>query len=523
MSYLVLARKWRPKFFSEVSGQDHVVKALQNSLKQNKVHHAFLFSGTRGVGKTTIARLLAKALNCEKGVLEDPCGDCSSCQSIDNGNHMDLLEVDAASQTGVDDMRAMLENSAYTPTSGRYKIYLIDEAHQLSLSSFNALLKTLEEPPPHMKFLLATTKSDKIPITVLSRCLKFNLKRISEENIALRLKNICDQEQVKYQDKAIELISKMADGSMRDGLSLLDQALAYEDYSLSTEQVSEMLGTIDNKYALNILSAVLSQDKDALVDSLNAVDELYPDYKGLLDTIASLTQSVAFMQVIGLRDNDSINDDNEFLQEIASSFSSELIQLIYQISIIGKKDIELAPSPKEGFTMTILRMFAFQLDHSSSTQPSKMKINSKETLVKPLKIEATKENKKKDNSTANQSLSIERWTSEVSKMDLKGSVKQLASHCTVGELEKGNLILSIDPEHDNFPERIINDLAKYIIAAFTNVQTVKIKVLRTNGSTLAKKRSEQQEEQEIMNQSRNDSDPNLQKFIEKMGGKIVES
>ena len=347
MSYLVLARKWRPKFFSEVSGQNHVVKALQNSLKQNKVHHAFLFAGTRGVGKTTIARLLAKSLNCEKGVVAEPCGKCGSCQSIDEGSFMDLIEVDAASQRGIDDTRELLENSQYTPTSGRFKVYLIDEVHQLTKEAFNALLKTLEEPPPHMKFLLATTESEKIPITVLSRCLKFNLKKISEDNITLRLKEICDQEKIKYEDRAIELISEMADGSMRDGLSLLDQALAYEDYSLSTEQVSQMLGTIDNKYALNILSAILSQDKGALMESLNAVDDLYPDYKGLLDTMASLTQSVAFIQVIGSENNDANKDETHFLENIANSVSPELIQLIYQISIMSKKDIELAPSPKE--------------------------------------------------------------------------------------------------------------------------------------------------------------------------------
>ena len=434
MSYLVLARKWRPKFFSEVSGQNHVVKALQNSLKQNKVHHAFLFAGTRGVGKTTIARLLAKSLNCEKGVVAEPCGKCGSCQSIDEGNFMDLIEVDAASQRGIDDTRELLENSQYTPTSGRFKVYLIDEVHQLTKEAFNALLKTLEEPPPHMKFLLATTESEKIPITVLSRCLKFNLKKISEENITSRLKEICDEEKIEYEGRAIELISEMADGSMRDGLSLLDQALAYEDYSLSTDQVSQMLGTIDNKYALNILSAVLSQDKDALLESLNAVDDLYPDYKGLLDTMASLTQSVAFLQVIGSRDNVSSNDQVEFLESIANSYSPQLIQLIYQISITAKKDIELAPSPKEGFIMAVLRMFAFQLDDSPSIQSSKTEVKKEKIKTQPVKEKSTIEKDEAKNKTENKNLNTERWTSEVSRMDLKGTVKQLASHCTVERL-----------------------------------------------------------------------------------------
>jgi len=524
MSYLVLARKWRPKFFSEVSGQNHVVKALQNSLKQNKAHHAFLFAGTRGVGKTTIARLLAKSLNCEQGVVAEPCGKCGSCQSIDEGSFMDLIEVDAASQRGIDDTRELLENSQYTPTSGRFKVYLIDEVHQLTKEAFNALLKTLEEPPPHMKFLLATTESEKIPITVLSRCLKFNLKRISEENITSRLKEICDHEKIQYEENALELISEMADGSMRDALSLLDQALAYENYSLSTEQVSQMLGTIDNKYALNILSAVLSQDKDALLGSLNAVDALYPDYKVLLDTIASLTQSVAFFQVIGSRENLSSNDQAQILENIATNYSPELIQLVYQISITAKRDIELAPSPKEGFTMAILRMFAFQLDNSPPIKSSKTEIKKKEIKTEPIKEEESVEKVKANNKAENKNLNTERWTSEVSKMDLKGTVKQLASHCTVEQLKEGNLMLSINPENEHhLIDRATKALSSYLIGSFSNIQKVKIKILQTNGSTLAKKKSEEQEEQAIMNQSRNDSDPNLQLIKDMFDAKVEQS
>ena len=524
MSYLVLARKWRPKFFSEVSGQNHVVKALQNSLKQNKAHHAFLFAGTRGVGKTTIARLLAKSLNCEQGVVAEPCGKCGSCQSIDEGSFMDLIEVDAASQRGIDDTRELLENSQYTPTSGRFKVYLIDEVHQLTKEAFNALLKTLEEPPPHMKFLLATTESEKIPITVLSRCLKFNLKKISEENITSRLKEICDQEKIQYEDRALELISEIADGSMRDGLSLLDQALAYEDYSLSTEQVSQMLGTIDNKYPQNILSAILSQDKDALLDSLNAVDELYPDYKSLLDTMASLTQSVAFLQVIGSRENVRSNDQAQFLENIATNYSPELIQLIYQISITAKKDIELAPSPKEGFAMSILRMFAFQFDDSQSIKSSKTQIKKKEIKTKPITEEPSVEKDKANNKTENKNLNTERWTSEVSKMDLKGTVKQLASHCSVAQLKEGNLLLTIDPENEHhLIDRATKELKQYLINTFNNIQKVELKILQTNGSTLAKKNSEEQEEQKIMNQSRNDSDPNLQIIKDMFDAKVEKS
>jgi len=437
---------------------------------------------------------------------------------------MDLIEVDAASQRGIDDTRELLENSQYTPTSGRFKVYLIDEVHQLTKEAFNALLKTLEEPPPHMKFLLATTESEKIPITVLSRCLKFNLKKISEENITSRLKEICDQEKIQYEDRALELISEIADGSMRDGLSLLDQALAYEDYSLSTEQVSQMLGTIDNKYPQNILSAILSQDKDALLDSLNAVDELYPDYKSLLDTMASLTQSVAFLQVIGSRENVSSNDQAQFLENIATNYSPELIQLIYQISITAKKDIELAPSPKEGFTMAILRMFAFQLDDSESIKSSKTEIKKKEIKTKPIRERPSVEKDKANNKTENKNLNTERWTSEVSKMDLKGTVKQLASHCSVAQLKEGNLLLTIDPENEHhLIDRATKELGQYLINTFNNIQKVKLKILQTNGSTLAKKNSEEQEEQKIMNQSRNDSDPNLQIIKDMFDAKVEKS
>ena len=375
-----------------------------------------------------------------------------------------------------------------------------------------------------MKFLLATTESEKIPITVLSRCLKFNLKKISEENITSRLKEICDQEKIQYEERALELISEMADGSMRDGLSLLDQALAYEDYSLSTEQVSQMLGTIDNKYALNILSAVLSQDKDALLGSLTAVDDLYPDYKALLDTMASLTQSIAFLQVIGSREDLSSNDQAQFLENTASSYSPELIQLIYQISITAKKDIELAPSPKEGFTMAILRMFAFQLDDSQPIKSSKTEIKKKEIKTKPIKEEPSLEKDKANKETENKNLNTERWTSEVSKMDLKGTVKQLASHCTVEQLKEGSLILTINPENEHhLIERATKALSKYLIDTFSNIKKVKIRILQTNGSTLAKKKSEEQEGQKIMNQSRNDSDPNLQLIKDMFDAKVEES
>lgn len=515
MSYLVLARKWRPKFFSEVSGQDHVVKALQNSLKQNKAHHAFLFAGTRGVGKTTIARLLAKALNCEQGVVAEPCGECKSCLAIDEGHFMDLIEVDAASQRGIDDTRDLLENTQYTPSSGRYKVYLIDEVHQLTKEAFNALLKTLEEPPPHMKFLLATTESEKIPITVLSRCLKFNLKKISEENISKRMTEICKEEGIEFEDKAIDMISQAADGSMRDGLSLLDQALAFEDYNLTADQVSTMLGTIDVNFALNILSSVLTQDKNNLIEALDAVDQLYPDYSDLLDTIASLTQSIAFHQIIGSSEKTSANDNNPLIKNFAETYSPELIQLIYQMAITSKRDINIAPTTKEGFTMAILRMFAFQPRESKSmnsrvkptgNQPN---INTSTTAVKS----NTKETNEKE--INGKMLNPKQWTADVSRMKLTGTVKQLVSHCMFGDLKDQTLKLYIDPENEHhLINRAVVTLNEYLLNYYANISKVNIQVLKTNGTTLAKKKSEATEEQKIMNQSRIKSDPNLQEYMD---------
>jgi len=524
MSYLVLARKWRPKFFSEVSGQNHVVKALQNSLKQNKVHHAFLFAGTRGVGKTTIARLLAKALNCEQGVVSEPCGQCQSCKAIDDGHFMDLIEVDAASQRGIDDTRDLLENTQYIPTTGRYKVYLIDEVHQLTKEAFNALLKTLEEPPPHMKFLLATTESEKIPITVLSRCLKFNLKKISEKNISKRMTEICKEEGIEFEDKAIDMISNASDGSMRDGLSLLDQALAYEDYNLTANQVSTMLGTIDSNFAINILATVLSQDKKGLMEALNAVDQQYPDYSDVLDTIASLAQSIAFHQVIGSSEKTNFKENDQLINKFAEEYSPELIQLIYQIAITSKRDIAIAPTSKEGFTMSILRMFAFQpgesrtINGSSKPADSQPEIKTTPKPVKDTKIE-TNNNQKKG-----KTLNPKQWTVDVSKMDLKGTVKQLVSHCMFGDLKGKALHLYIDPENEHhLIDRAVVSLNDYLLNYYENISTVNIQVLKTNGTTLAKKKSEATEEQKIMNQSRIQSDPNLQEYVDMFDATIEDN
>jgi DNA polymerase-3 subunit gamma/tau len=359
MSYLALARKWRPKKFADVVGQEHIVRALSNALETERVHHAYLFSGTRGVGKTTVARILAKALNCETGVSAEPCGECGACISIDEGRFIDLIEVDAASRTKVDDTRELLENVQYTPTSGRYKVYLIDEVHMLSNHSFNALLKTLEEPPPHVKFLLATTDPQKLPVTVLSRCLQFNLKRLSSAQIVGRMSHIGVAENIKSESTAFARIARAANGSMRDALSLLDQALAFGDGELRDADVAEMLGSMDQRQINELLQCLVDADATALMVQIRALQELVPDYESVLDDIATILQQIAVAQLAGM---DALDEDAdlETLQHFAGILSDDLVQLYYQIAVTGRRDLGLAPDPRIGFEMTLLRMLAFQ-------------------------------------------------------------------------------------------------------------------------------------------------------------------
>ena len=511
MNYLVLARKWRPKSFSEVSGQDHVVKAIQNSLKQNKVHHALLFTGTRGVGKTTIARLFAKSLNCDTGITPEPCGKCKSCVSIDEGNFMDLIEVDAASQRGIDDTRELLENAQYTPTIGRYKVYLIDEVHQLTKEAFNALLKTLEEPPEHMKFLLATTESEKIPITVLSRCLKFNLKKISEEQIAERMKEILDAEKIKYEEGALSIISKSADGSMRDALSLLDQALAYEDYELSEDNVIDMLGLIDNKYALSIVQSILNQDSKLLREQLDGLDSKYPNYHDVLDNIASIAQDIAYLQVL---DTSKVDVQDEII-ELSNSHSPELIQLIYQIAINSKKDLSLAPSAREGFIMAVLRMYAFQI---SDTQPVPNKAS--DSVEKKIKKTESLANGHTDPKI----ISSKNWTKEVSRMSIRGAVKQLAANCFFDRMDDNILYLKIHSENEHqMIDRAVDGLKSYLTNHYDGFKKVIIQIEAENGQTLAGEEKIKNEEQIIMNESRASSDPLVQEYVDLFNATIEET
>lgn len=359
MSYQVLARKWRPKTFREMVGQEHVLQALVNALDHDRLHHAYLFTGTRGVGKTTIARILAKCLNCEAGVSSEPCGTCSSCLEIAEGRSVDLLEVDAASRTKVEDTRELLDNVQYAPTRSRYKIYLIDEVHMLSNNSFNALLKTLEEPPPHVKFLLATTDPQKLPATVLSRCLQFNLKNMPPEQIVGHLANVLEQEMVAFDDPALWLLGRAAAGSMRDALSLTDQAIAFGSGKVTEPDVRSMLGTVDMGNVFELLEALSAGEPAPVLGIVQRMSEFAPDFEGSLDELLSLLHRVALAQVVP----DAIDNswgDAERVALIATAITAEDTQLFYQMALNGKRDIALSPDPRRGFEMILLRMLAFR-------------------------------------------------------------------------------------------------------------------------------------------------------------------
>lgn len=360
MNYLALARKWRPKTFSELVGQEHVVKALRNALDSGRVHHAFLFTGTRGVGKTTIARIFAKSLNCETGVRSDPCGVCGVCRDVDAGRFVDLIEIDAASRTKVDDTRELLEDVVYAPSRGRYKVFLIDEVHMLSGHSFNALLKTLEEPPEHVKFLLATTDPQKLPVTVLSRCLQFNLRRLRSEEIAGQMSHILAAEGIPAESSALALLAHGADGSLRDGLSLLDQAIAHGGGRLDEIEVRAMLGTIDQDAVLRLLEALAAGDGAALYAAIESLAGFVVDYGSVLDSVATALHRIQLRQLLPLQPGGDESIDPVRLQSLADRFAPEDVQLYYQMATQGSRDVVLAPTPRVGLEMSLLRMLAFR-------------------------------------------------------------------------------------------------------------------------------------------------------------------
>jgi DNA polymerase III subunit gamma/tau len=484
LSYTVLALKWRPRRFDQLVGQPHVVQALVNSLKENRLHHAYLFSGTRGVGKTTIARLFAKALNCDTGVVPEPCGVCQACVAIDEGRFVDLIEVDAASRTKVDDTRELLDNVQYAPTRGRFKVYLIDEVHMLSTHSFNALLKTLEEPPPHVKFLFATTDPQKLPVTVLSRCLQFNLKRHTVAQIQSRLEQICAAEKIAADAEGLKALARAADGSMRDALSLLDQGVAFGGGKIEADAIHGMLGSIDRGHVLRILKALADDDGNALLSEVDRLDERAPDYGAVLDELLAALQHLAVLQLVQGRLDD---DEVAALAPFAERIAPEDVQLYYQIALGGRRDLPYCRDPRMGFEMTVLRMLAFRPADESDTVRNPSARDAHATKARPSAASppanggasgggaaamqrpphapqrdsvvrataaASSAAAQPPNATkpvdAARSAEID-WAGLLRTLDLRGPARQLADHCDL-QSSSGNtwqLVLSPDKQHLN--------------------------------------------------------------------------
>ncbi|GMV67568.1 MAG: hypothetical protein AMXMBFR76_00070 [Pseudomonadota bacterium] len=464
MSYTVLARKWRPHTFRELVGQEHVVRALSNALSQQRLHHAYLFTGTRGVGKTTLARILAKCLNCEQGVSAEPCGRCGACLEIDQGRFLDLVEVDAASRTKVDDTRALLDNAQYAPGKGRFKIYLIDEVHMLSTHSFNALLKTLEEPPEHVKFLLATTDPQKLPVTVLSRCLQFNLHRLGADRIAAHLATILEAEQVDFEPAALRALGRAADGSVRDALSLLDQAIAYAGGRLTASEVDAMLGTVDRLQVDGLLRVLAAGDAAAIWQVLVAWRQRSPDYTGLLDALALRLQAIAFAQTFGRLTDDEDPVDPDLLEAL----SPAAVQVYYQICLLGKRDLALAPDPASGFEMVVLRLHAFRPPSSaaiaatSGAAPATDEEQPGPSVAPPVRMRTGPAPRPAasgaalggDGAMARESVVpepaaalgdgvAEEWPELVARLGLRGGPLELARHCALKSRADGRILLQL--------------------------------------------------------------------------------
>ena len=537
MSYQVLARKWRPRIFAELVGQEHVVRALTHALDSNRVHHAFLFTGTRGVGKTTIARILAKSLNCERGVSSTPCGECRSCREVDEGRFVDLLEVDAASRTKVDDTRELLDNVQYAPARGRYKVYLVDEVHMLSAHSFNALLKTLEEPPPHVKFLLATTDPQKLPVTVLSRCLQFNLKRLSAEKIGAQIEKILGAESVAFDAESVRLLAQAADGSMRDGLSLLDQAIAYGGGSLNEIAVREMIGTVDDVFVDRLLDALARQDAAAALDVVAAAHERSQDFDALLSALLTALHRLAVMQeapdaaaALGV-----VTPERAAL---AGQFSGEDLQLYFQIGTLARRELPLAPDARMALEMTLLRMLAFRPASdvraampsaaaprvpASPAPTSRAKSASPPTPTQVAPATTPPSASKPPIPSAGPSASStgNDWATWIIGMNLTGLLREFASNMTLQQATDDCVVLALDAAcvHLRGAEREAA-LKAAIESYLGRTIRLRIEVADAAPDTPARTRARNEQARQQAAEAAIASDPNVQRFSEVFGAAV---
>jgi len=528
MSYTALARKWRPRRFEELTGQEHVLQALSNALATNRVHHAFLFTGTRGVGKTTIARILAKCLNCETGMGPAPCGTCATCREIDEGRFVDLIEVDAASRTKVDDTRELLDNVQYAPTRGRYKVYLIDEVHMLSTHSFNALLKTLEEPPPHVKFLLATTDPQKLPVTVLSRCLQFNLKRLSVSMIAERMKTVLSAEGISFEPAAVRLVAEAADGSMRDGLSLLDQLLAFGGGKVAEAEARAMLATVDRKQVMQLARLLGAADPAELMRFAQSLDEWAPDYGDVLDALSTLLVRVALKQALPSYEGDELHPPEQ-LAELAAAISAEDVQFCYQTAILGRRDLAWAPDPRTGFEMTLLRMASFRLAGAERSSPRPVSgaagsgasgavsasgaVGAATPAAAPTRTAST-------NSTG-AALDFADWQQLVAALELGGAARQLAANCAFSSRE-GNLVrLTLDPAQALLKTSALIDKLAQALSRHAG-ETLRVEVEAAAAPVETPARAEQRAVDQQFDAARRslEEDPTVRGFKERFGATL---
>jgi DNA polymerase III subunit gamma/tau len=532
MSYQVLARKWRPRLFGELVGQEHVVRALTNALDHDRLHHAYLFTGTRGVGKTTLARIFAKSLNCETGITSVPCGQCSACTEIDEGRFVDLLEVDAASRTKVDQTRELLDNVPYAPVRGRYKVYIIDEVHMFSDSSFNALLKTLEEPPPHVKFLLATTDPQKVPVTVLSRCLQFNLKRLPLDQIQERLELILKQESVEHDLSALVQLARAADGSMRDALSLMDQAIAFGGGDVRDAEVRTMLGTIASEQVFKLLEALADMDPQRVMDRVAELAERVPDFSNVLQELLSMLHRTALFQAAP-KALDESDGDREQIRELARKLAPEDVQLFYQIGLVGQRDLPLAPDPKSGFEMVLLRMLAFRPERGSLPQGGDPGKKPEPARVNPRQADAAPEPAARPEPTARTEspaqppssgspADLRNWNQVVSGLKLGGISRQLAENCQYRDWDGGFLTLTLDPAHEHM--RVESSEHRLLLALQEFLGTdlkLKIQVEQPQSETPAQQQARARAERQNQAEQAMAQDPIVQAAEEQFGARLI--
>lgn len=547
MSYQVLARKWRPGNFTEMVGQEHILRALINALDEDRLHHAYLFTGTRGVGKTTIARILAKSLNCETGITSKPCGECGACKEIADGRFIDLIEVDAASRTKVEDTRELLDNVQYAPTHGRFKVYLIDEVHMLSGHSFNALLKTLEEPPPHVKFLLATTDPQKLPVTILSRCLQFNLKRMPISLIDGHLKHILQQEQIEYDDTSIRLLAHGADGSMRDALSLLDQAIAFGGGKLEQAEVQAMLGTVSRDRVMHILKALVANDASLIMKHVDDLSDLSPDYASVLAELLAMLHQMALAQKVPEAVDENLVD-RETLQQLATQVSSEDIQLYYQVGLIGRRDLPLAPDPRAGLEMALLRMLAFKPSlegrangPSAAVSQSSNSAVSAATTTAPVQtpVQAVQTGNTNSGTAASPQNAVQasapapqepaaviqfdgNWAGLVEALNLRGMVKQLAVNCTLLEKSSSEVKLILNKENQQLLNPAMQKkLEEALCASLQQKLKLNIELGNQQVESPAKTSARNTAERQQMAEDSIQQDPMVQALKENFNAEVV--